>query len=89
MLKEDTQLINKLKKYRRELRYAKNRVDEHTRNQKEETNLMERLAGVGKERETYRQQTRFLIFADYVREIEKVQLFFPPPPKKKKAKQAT
>ena len=95
---EDAALIKKLKKHRRELKYAKNRVDEHSRirnkiiklleekprNQKEETNLMERLSGVGKERETYLQQTRFLIFADYVKEIEKVQIFFPPPPPKKK-----
>ena len=93
-VKEDAELIKKLKKHNKEFHYAKNRTGRHSRlrnllvealqkqpkDKAEEKALLDDLQQIEKKRSEYRRQTQFLLLADYIEDMAKVQEFFPPPP---------
>ncbi len=84
MIEEDTFLIKALKKHKSELKYAKGRIATLTELREELAEAVEKqsakkAAKVAERRTKYVSQTRFLLLADYVHDLKKIEEFFPPP----------
>lgn len=84
LIQEDSVLIEALNEHEDELTYAKGRVQGLRELQEEmaaavEKQSAKRAAKAEAARSRYVNQTRFLLMADYISDLTRINDFFPPP----------
>lgn len=84
IIEQDTVLIEALRRNKKRLTYARGRITEHLALQTEVADAVERqsakkAAAAEAKRSPFVNQTRFLLMAQFVKDLSQVDEFFPPP----------